>query len=135
MKKIVIIVAILGLIGLVYGSFLYLKPTANLQHATPAYSLSAIELFSDYEKDETAANTKYLDKVLQVSGIIESVAENDDGILTITLDANNDLSGVICQLENHNTTYKAGDSITLKGLCSGMLMDVVLVRCVAIKTS
>ena len=44
------------------------------------------------------------------------------------------LGGVICQLdelsEHKRTEFETGETVQLKGRCTGMLMDVVLVRCV-----
>jgi hypothetical protein len=46
---------------------------------------------------------------------------------------------VNCQLdeltEHKNTTFTPGDKVIFKGICTGMLMDVVMVRCVEVETN
>ena len=45
------------------------------------------------------------------------------------------MGGVSCEMQDTSGTenIKAGDSVTIKGVCTGVLMDVVLVRCVLAK--
>ena len=41
------------------------------------------------------------------------------------------MGGVICQMEpSFEGEFETGESATFKGLCTGYLMDVILVRCV-----
>lgn len=131
MKKILIGILIIGILGGAYGMYMYFKPNPSMNSLTTDLTLSAVDLLTDFENDETIANEKYLDKVIAVSGTIKEMTTNDEGITTITLDANNDLAGVICELEKGaKYELEMGDEVTLKGQCTGMLMDVVLVRCV-----
>ena len=98
------------------------------------YALSANELFTAFETDEAAANEKYLDKVVGVEGTVKSVSKDEDGTISVTLSTAGDMFGVICQLDNlstpKRTEFEVGEKVAFKGICTGMLMDVVLVRCV-----
>ena len=47
---------------------------------------SASELVLAYESNEATANSKYLDKIIKVSGIIEKVNSSVDGTFTISLE-------------------------------------------------
>ena len=135
MKRIVIVLVLFGLIGGGIGIYLYNKPVENLKTAQPDISIEAKALFDAFETDEATANTKYLDKVIQVTGNVQSVQQEGD-IQQITLDVGNEMAGVICELDNRNktnTTYEVGATLTVKGMCTGMLMDVVLVRCVPVE--
>lgn len=134
MRKILLIAGVLvfGLVVLAY--FIYNKPHKNMERASADIELSATELFTAFETDESTANEKYLDKVLAVTGEVRSVQTNEEGTVTVTLSAGSDMFGVICELdtlsERPKTNFQPGETITLKGICTGMLMDVVLVRCV-----
>ena len=104
-----------------------------MRNAKADISLKAAQLFSEYEADEKAANTKYLDKTVEVTGKVQST-ESKEGKTSITLDAGGLMGGVICTLDeltkHKRTSFKEGEEVTLKCKCTGMLMDVVLVRCV-----
>jgi len=131
-KKIILsAIALALLIGALVGYKMYNKPHRDLAEANADYELSATELFADYETGETAANAKYLDKVIRVEGEILTVSTDEAGQTSLTLDAGGIMGGVICQLDPEigDTAFSEGQQVTLNGLCTGMLMDVVLVRC------
>ncbi|MCO6476016.1 MAG: hypothetical protein J5I94_05305 [Phaeodactylibacter sp.] len=136
MKKLLGIGLLLALVGLGVGYFMYNKPHQNMEKAEADVSLQASELFSAFESDEGSANEKYLDKVIQVTGTVKEVSTDEEGNVSLTLDSGNGLFGVICQLDNlaehERTDFQPGEQVTLKGKCTGMLMDVVLVRCVVV---
>lgn len=104
------------------------KETADL---TAAFSVPAPVLVKAFQDDENKANKQYNDKVINVSGTVVKVDHNDS-TQTVQLDGQS-MGGVICQFEAaHESDLKAlrpGQSVSIKGICTGMLLDVVLVRC------
>ena len=136
MKKYLLALVLLVALGAGVGYLIYNKPFQDMNSAKADITLTAAELFTAFESDENAANSKYLDKVVQVSGTVKEVSTGDDGNISITLDSGSDMFGVICQLDNlteqPRKDFKEGEQLTLKGVCTGMLMDVVLVRCVVV---
>lgn len=46
------------------------SPLANTQTSSPVMTVSAIDLYNEYKKDQTSADKKYKDKIVQVSGEI-----------------------------------------------------------------
>jgi tRNA_anti-like len=135
MKNIAIVIALIALVGGVVGYKMYNKPHENIADATEEHSLSAAELFAAYQADEMAANAKYLDKIIVVQGTVRETKE-EDGTVNVMLETDDMMFGVRCQLDNLAThkrkDFKAGEKVSLKGKCSGSLMDVVMVRCVEI---
>lgn len=133
MKNILLIVGALALAGGIGGYMLYNKPFQNMEKAKADFVISAESLYTEYETDETAANTKYLDQIVQVEGKVRAVTL-EEGITSVSLDAGGMLGGVICQLneqiKHERTEFQEGETVKFKGVCTGMLMDVVLVRCV-----
>lgn len=111
---------------------LYNKPHRNVT-ASRSIPVSALQLASEYESNEEQANLKYLDKVLEVDGVINEISKNQSGESVITLKGN-DMTGVICTLQdNAGLNAKPGTSITLKGICTGYLTDVILVRAIVLE--
>ena len=134
MKKIVYAILLIGLIGGGIGIYQYNKPHKKMTTATSDFTVSALDLFTEFESDENLSNEKYLDKVVGVSGTVQEVKE-EDGVTSVTLNSGG-MFGVICQLdqltEHKRTTFAIGENVSFKGICTGLLMDVVLVRCVEV---
>ena len=117
---------------LAIGWFAFLNvPKASSQGKTADFQLSSAELFQAFEQDEAAANTKYIGKIIELSGTIEDISEDEQGAAVVLLSAGEDaLGGVLCTMElsekEKTLAKQPGESIRLKGVCTGMLMEVVL---------
>ncbi len=122
--------------GAAFGFYKYNQPHKNIGNAISDFELSSVQLFSDFELNEKESNTKYLDKIIEVNGVVNDFSKDDSGVATITLDSGNEMFGVICQMDNMSkhkrSEFKIGEKVKLKGICTGILMDVVLVRCIEI---
>jgi len=132
MKKIIFIIISLILIGGLAGTYFYFKPTASLEDQPPVAILTADSIFSAFETNEAAANLSYLDKVVEISGKVQAVTTDTSGT-AISLETSSGMFGVTCKLEANSkvaANYKTGQQVRLKGICTGYLMDVVLIRCV-----
>ena len=130
-KKIIIAILILGTIGAFVGYKMYNKPHVDVAEVAADISIAADKILNEFSTDETEANTKYLDKIVAVKGEISEIkTEKEKGI--ITLKTNDDFGSVLCHLSEKSThkinTLKVGQTITVKGICTGYLMDVVLVK-------
>jgi len=130
-KKIFILLFGALLLAGMYGVFLYNKPVQSIRNVDPFVEIDSNELLEAFEADEAAANGKFLDKVLLVSGVIDKIEESE-GRVNIFLKTKNPFSSITCELEQTDLLdkYKSGDLISVKGLCSGYLMDVVLIKSV-----
>ena len=135
MKKTILIIALIGiLVAGIVGYMLYNKPHRDISKTSSDFVVDASTLFREFEEDEAAANTKYLDKVVKVRGNVKSAKTDAEGNMMLTLDAGDQMFGVTCTVPEENLTEAAdireGEQITVKGVCTGKLMDVVLIRCV-----
>ena len=126
-------IVILLLIGAAVAWRLYNKPHMGVANIETDMRMSAADLYNDFQRDETLANKKYLNKVIEVSGNVSEI-QNVNGSQIILLSSTGDMGGVSCQLTNDENnkklTIKKSTTITVKGKCSGYLMDVNLVDCV-----
>lgn len=113
------------------GFYLYNKPAEKTVTADAVFTVDAAALFNEFEQNEAQANKKYLNKVVAVKGKIASISPKDELGVSISLDADNEMAGVSCQVSEADNLgdLREGDVITVKGLCTGVLMDVVLVKC------
>jgi hypothetical protein len=91
-------------------------------------------LQKEFEDSEAAASAKYINKIIEVSGSIASVTKSDSNNVNISLKSSNDLSSVICTIASADPSkYKTGDELTIRGECSGFLMDVLLNNCAIVQ--
>ncbi|MER2999485.1 OB-fold protein [Pontibacter populi] len=134
MKKLILITLAAAVIAAIVGFLLYNKPHRDTASATSDFIVEAPALLQEFTQDETAANQKYLDKVVAVKGKVKLISADDEGNLNLILDANDAMAGVICTIPKADVAsadgVKEGDEVVVKGVCTGVLMDVVLVRCV-----
>lgn len=126
-KKIIIALVIIGATGGGVGFYMFNKPLESTMSMKADYSLEPGVLLVAFEEDEAAANTKYLDKVIEVKGQVQKVEKADDKI-AVYLETDNLMSSIIFQMEDVGVQFEKGEEVTLKGICTGYLMDVVLVR-------
>lgn len=134
MKKLILfgIICVLAASGFAYYQFN--KPHKDVSKLKSEYVISANEIYSAFEENESYANEKYLDKIVEIRGIISQI-EMENGKSSILLNGSLDGFGMVnCALNQKIDLekYSSGDAIIIKGVCTGFLMDVVLNKCVII---
>ena len=134
MRRIIMFLLLLGMVAAGIGFYKYNQPVASLENKKPDVEVTASKLISEYEADEKTANGIYLGKVVQVSGKVAAIG-NEEGKTKIQLETENPISMIICELEDGADagTTKVGDEVKIKGLCSGYLSDVILVQASLVK--
>lgn len=138
MKKTLLFVALIVVLAVAGFAYLqYNKPHRDTAAETPAYTLTAAALFAEYSTDEAAANAKYVDKLLLVRGTITGISVAEDSTVSIMLQTADPVFGVGFRLLPAEAAkiqgLQVGDKVQLKGICTGKLMDVVLVRGVLVE--
>ena len=115
-----------------WGLYTVYKPHRNVQGEDAVATLTATSLYNEFSKNETQANQKWLGKILEVKGTISSVTDAGNYV-SLNLAATAD-GGVNCSLLKSDlpsdNKFNKGDSVTVKGKCTGFLMDVNLVDCI-----
>lgn len=129
MKKYIIIAIIIS--GVFFIHNVYNKPHTDVAETLVEIRISADKIVEDFSLDETIANRNYLDKTIAVKGVISATKiENNKGI--VTLKTNDDFGSVLCYLSTESTRkinlLRVGDTTVVKGICTGYLMDVVLIK-------
>lgn len=133
-QKILVAVLLFASVAAGYGFYLYHKKPADVRTLPADYELAAADLMADFNKDESAANKKYLDKVIAVKGTIAEIKlEPATGQATVTLDTGDPMAAITCSFYTDEAAalkkISKGTTITIKGKCTGKLMDVVLNKC------
>lgn len=127
-KSIQTIIAGIGLmivVATIVAYKMYNKPHRTVDDEE-ALVVSAVQLFDDFEQNESEANKKYLDKVVEVTGRISEVSTNMDNKPIVVLETDNSMFGVRCTMSGSSLTAQEGSLATIKGICTGYLSDVVI---------
>ena len=131
----VLLVGVLATFALVAFYSLYNTPHRQVVDAAPTVEVQAELLYNHYVSDEARADTMYLDKVVLVSGVVEEILANEHGEKVLMLETP-ELFGVSCTMDSTQNKklqdIQTGSAVVIKGICHGMLMDVVLVKCVLV---
>lgn len=99
-------------------------------------TVTAAQLLADFQADEVAATRRYVgatEQVVEVRGTIRSIAPMGSGITNVVLETGDALAGVLCEFPDSDLPahWHEGDEVSVRGVCTGFLLDVVLMRCIA----
>jgi len=138
MKKI-ILYAVLGVvvIGAGIAYYLYNKGPVDVKNAR-AVNVSSSSLYQSFAKDSARANKEYRDKIVETSGIVEKISQNQQNQAIVLLKTDENGAYVNCTMEGPAQDIREKETVSIKGICTGMgtgdadlgiLGDVYLVRC------
>lgn len=126
-------------IALIIGYRIWNEPHRNIKNAN-AVKATATALYGNLTKDSTTMKSKFVNKIVMVSGEVKQVLKNQKGQQIILLKTNFEGGSVNCTMEGKINNVKPGDMISIKGICSGYIGgdpdidlpgDVFLTRCYA----
>jgi hypothetical protein len=131
----ILLVLFIALAAILAALYMYNLKHTDMAKAKPDFVITSTFLQKEFENNETAASAKYINKILEISGTITSIKPSDNNIISITLATGSDVSSVICTFPaiTDPLKLKTGEEITLRGECSGFLLDVLLNNCTLIK--
>lgn len=109
------------------------KPVLDMAEAVCEAKISATELFDAYSNNESYADSCYSGKVIEVFGKVRSISA--EGVnKSFVMETNDLLFGIDCAVDSTNydklKSLAEGQDVTIRGECSGLLSDVVMVRCI-----
>ncbi|MEL7533699.1 MAG: hypothetical protein AAFN10_20470 [Bacteroidota bacterium] len=111
-------------------NLMFLETEPDLLERLPELSVNANNIYRDFCEDEAYARQTYLDKVIEVSGILHSVEKAADGKLSLILGFESRTGQLRCELDQEDYPnlgdLKIGEVITLKGFGRNYLFEVVM---------
>lgn len=135
LKILIYSIIALFVIGLILSLSFFKAPKASSSGKEVSYSLSAVNLYKEFDEKEAISSKKYSGKLIQVEGIIQEITLDEKKSKVILLTTGEDtMGGILCTLEKSQkhdlSELEVGERVSIKGICAGMLMDVVMNRCV-----
>tara|TARA_R110001583_G_scaffold412_4_gene3860 strand:- start:2372 stop:2776 length:405 start_codon:yes stop_codon:yes gene_type:complete len=124
-KRIFLSILLIIIIGLLTYNYVY-KKQRNIKNESPSFVINAIDLINEFALDLDNSSKKYLDKTLQITGIVTLVENSSIEInKKITCYFNDTIA-------RHHLQNK---KITLKGRCIGfdeLLEEIKIDQCTLI---
>ncbi len=114
----------------------YFRPPADVMDMAPLITENAQNIGSNYLADEIQSDQKYLGKTVDIHGRIADVQNNQSEGKTIYFETDNEGAPVAVLMTNgaSGTVFPGkGDSVLIRAICTGFLMDVTFNRGVLIK--
>lgn len=128
-NKIIIAIALIAAIafGVYYYVFVYSSQHRRQVQSEIGIVITSDSLVAKYQADEKLANSLYLNKAVVVTGNLLSIDKNQEGKTTLVIGRSDSFSNVsVTMISTAPIAQKVGESITIKGLCTGALSDVVI---------
>lgn len=136
LKKILLFLLVAGLLGGGVGYYLWNKKVDPMAGQKPDFNVSAEQLFNEFSNDETAATARYAGKIVAVTGKVRESSTLEDGTPKVIFETGSDF-GVSCEFDPNTkhprTEFQPGATLTLKGECAGLNLDVQLARCAVVQ--
>lgn len=106
------------------GIFWYVqtKKFDDTKNVSADFSVTALQLIHEFEQDNKAANEKYTDKIITVSGIVSETEAADTTLNIKFIDSASGSYAIFAFQKQHldeANTLKTGDKAVIKGACSG----------------
>jgi len=117
--KLGLIILVVGAVfGGSYALYLFNMPHRDVQGEEATFNLEAEELVNEFIANPSSSNTKYLDKVVIVTGKVTEISEDQLGNKVVLLKT--EKAGINCtfmQSTNKNTNLLVvNDSVKIKGI-------------------
>ena len=128
-KKILIAGAVLLLAAA--GAYWYYatETFADTAKKKSAYTVDAQDFIEEFRLNDSLANKKYTDKIITVNGKVSEIETADTTVNIKFIDSATGSYAIFAFQEQHVAeakTVKVGDSISIKGSCSGGIYSEIL---------
>ena len=108
MKKFALPLLIVGILVLAAYWYVFHKPHQDLINEEAAFSLSANNLMSDFQKDRALADSLYIDQIISLQGVVKELQET-----ALILEPG--IYGSLDSTESMPAALKVGDSVQIRG--------------------
>lgn len=111
------------------SSYLENEKFGDTANSSADYTVNALDLIREFQVNDSLANAKYREKIIAVNGRISSLEIPNDSTVNIKF---TDTTGSYAIFPFHGETanqaksLKEGDSVSVKGSCSGGVLSEIL---------
>ena len=131
------IILVLCIIGWFGFSFIFKDNCVNTNRLETSVSITSEQLLASFRNDETEASSVFVEKIIEVRGEIRDISYLNNRY-TIYLYGGDEINSLICDMNpdqiDQVKALKTGQTVVLKGVCKGFLMDAIFLNCVILST-
>jgi hypothetical protein len=132
-RNVLILVLAAAALGAWYAWKEYNREPAGAADVEAQEKVEAVQFFNAFTTDEAAADARFKNKVVEVSGTVRSVETDQYGKTNVTFETGDPLGGVVCEFDSGIVVQcRASTPATVKGFYQGYNLDVLLQRCAVV---
>lgn len=128
-KRILLIGTFLLVLGGIAIWYIFTEKFTDTSKETAAYTVNAMDLIHEFQSNDSLANKKYAEKIMTVNGRVSETESADTTINIKMVDTLTDAYIIFAFQQQHlkeAKQLKEGDSISIKGSCSGGTYSKIL---------
>ncbi len=129
LKKILALAFILVVAGGLAVYYIFTEKFDDTSTQKSLFTVSAIDLINEFKANDSAANTKYAEKILTVKGVVTAAEAADTTVNIKMVDSLTDSYIIFAFQQQHMKEakqLKEGDVVSIKGSCSGGTYSKIL---------
>ena len=132
-RNILFAIVILVLLGILLAVVaIYDKPHRNIDGEKATYELTLDQFNAEFVENQNAAYQKYSEKVVQLTGVVSQINNNQSPINLLLSESNAIANCEMAELSPNNLQIQTGDQIVIKCLFIGyddLLGELQLKKC------
>ena len=129
-KRLLISILILAGIGAAIYWYIATEKFADTKDREAAFTVNAIDFIREFRKDDSVSNKKYREKIISVNGRVSELESPDSATVNIkfidTTTGDYTIFAFQEQYLSEAKSVKVGDSVSVKGSCSGSIYSDLL---------
>ena len=129
-KRLLISILILAGIGAAIYWYIATEKFADTKDREAAFTVNAIDFIREFRKDDSVSNKKYREKIITVNGRVSELESPDSATVNIkfidTTTGDYTIFAFQEQYLSEAKSVKVGDSVSVKGSCSGSIYSNLL---------
>ena len=118
-------IAVLCLLAGFRAYYLYQKPRTKAVNEKTEITITAKDLYQAFGSNEQQAGKHFSNKILEVNGTVAEVQSAGNNFSVLLTGDESTGGGINCSITDKNSDKPVkGQTIKIKGRCTGFLMDV-----------
>ncbi|MFN0083006.1 MAG: OB-fold protein [Ferruginibacter sp.] len=129
LKRFLALAFILVVVGGLAVYYIFTEKFEDTSTQKSSFTVSAIDLINEFKANDSAANSKYAEKIVTVKGIVTATEAADTTVNVKMVDPLTDSYIIFAFQQQHMkeaTQLKEGDMVSIKGSCSGGTYSKIL---------
>lgn len=128
---------ILALVAMGLINLMFVGSATSVNDIQPDLRVNASKIYRSFCEDEVQARQQYIDKLIEVSGVLRSVTKGEGDQYILSLDFERSMGQLLCELDGKENpdleNLKIGEAITVKGFCRKYAFEVSMDHSILIK--